>query len=267
MQRRNNTLIGLGITAAIFLLPFLLFIKIVWLSYFMGINILLAFLIGIFLLLFLLILCLEILLKVIFLKILKPSTFHQIEINQDRDLPPEELVIFEKYESELKDIGFIKIIDYTISSVEGFTRLFKHPQHSCFAELSYTKEHSIFCSLVGAYEQNWTLCVNNVQANPNLLAVNYAFLRLPQDLSKILDEEPEYLLGTFLTWNQEITERLGIVILNDMNVTQYFNLCNSQRAKQRKSLSKKSIVICLIEMYLFKKNPKYEWLGDYRKLR
>ena len=97
-------------------------------------------------------------------------------------------------------------------------------------------------------------------------AISYAFLRSPKDVYKYLVEEPEFLFNTFLTWNQEILEVLKVNAIAENTSTAYFDLSNQRRVKQKKTLMRKSITWCLIEMLLFLRNPKSEWLGDYKKI-
>lgn len=49
-----------------------------------------------------------------------------------------------------------------------------------------------------------------------------------------------------------------------MTAEAYFALNNERRAKQRQSLMRKSLIWCLVEMWLFTKTPQSKWLGEYK---
>lgn len=129
------------------------------------------------------------------------------------------------------------------------------------------KDLPVYCSIVAAYTEGWTLGISNHQLSPSINAITYAFMRLPRGIDLRFAEKPAFLLTTFLTWNEEITNRLKVGRLKNISAEAYFALNNERRAKQRKSLMRKSIVWCLIEMWLFSRNPKSEWLGNYEKIK
>lgn len=260
----QNNLLSWCFTAFVIFLPIIGMQNAFWLHQITGIPILLVRLI---VLVLPFILWFEVVLKIIFLKIIHPLQFTEIEINPDTDIADSDVVQLNYYDSELKRLGFVKLTDFTAPSLSGVARLFAHPQHNCFAEISFLKDNPPGCSLVAAYTEGWTLGISNHQLSPSINAITYAFMRLARGIDLRFAEKPNFLLTTFLTWNEEIINRLKVDRLKDISAEAYFALNNERRAKQRKSLRRKSIIWCLIEMWLFSKNPKSEWLGNYDKIK
>lgn len=259
----QNNLLSWCFTAFVIFLPIIGMKNVLWLHQTLGIP---SWLIRLLILFLPLILFLEVVIKIIFLKILRPVQFTAIEINPNTDIADADVVQLNYYDAELKRLGFVKLADYTAPSIAGVARLFAHPKHNCFAEVGFLKDTPVFCSLIAAYTQDWALVISNQQLSSST-NIAYAFLRLPRELVMRFFEKPAFLLNTFLAWDREITEALKINIIKDITVATYFTLNNQRLAKQRKSLIRKSIIWGLIETWLFSKNPRLEYLGDYKKIR
>ena len=54
-------------------------------------------------------------------------------------------LILNYYDSEFKILGFIKLSDYTAPSIPGVAKLFAHPEHYCFAEVTFLENTPVFC--------------------------------------------------------------------------------------------------------------------------
>ncbi len=211
-----------------------------------------------------LVLFLEIVVKFLLLReinLFSPSET-TLEDHEHLDLDLEK---FHFYCNDLEAMGFKELIDYTCPPMKGMARLFCYPMHNCYAEVGALDGFSASCSIVGRFERNWFFTATNYNGDVNLRAISYAFLCLPQNISKFFDEEPKALFESFLVWKSEIKDKLAIEENKITDAEMYFSWIRYTREMQRQRLLRKSIIISLREMHLFTLNPKSEWLGDYPK--
>lgn len=212
-----------------------------------------------------LILLLEIVTKLLFLQAMSPLKFVSTQPELWPNLNQDELT---HYTSELEQLGFLHLTDYTSPSIQGMARLFAHPQRFCFAEVGQVGNLPMFCSISCRLEKQWVLGVTNISSNPNLSAISYAFLRQPHNLVKRFENaSANLLLQSLLDWREQVSSDLGLELVQDVKAETYFEIERSKRIKQRRFLLRKSIIWGLLEMLWFSLNPKSEWLGDYSKFK
>ncbi|MEH2296257.1 hypothetical protein [Nostoc sp.] len=125
----------------------------------------------------------------------------------------------------------------------------------------------VFCAISSALEQEWSVSFKDNSLNP---AIFYAFLRRPRGIS-VLEQgvTPEELLRSHLKFRQKIMRDLNLQLLPDISIEAYFDKSQRIRTDQRKALWRKSVIIGLIEMWLFpfkSEAKKSQWLGDYTRL-
>jgi hypothetical protein len=210
-----------------------------------------------------LVLLLEIVTKILFIQLaVGPAKFISTEPELWPHLDRDEL---ERYTFELEKLGFVRLTDYTAPSIQGMARLFGHPQEFCFAEVGHVKSVPIFCTISSQMENNWSLAVVN---NASLSPISYAFFRQPRKLIKRFDNiQVNLLFKSLLEWRDRATEDLSIEVIKDIRSEAYFEKERTNRIDCRNNLIRKSVILSLIEMFLFSLNPQSEWLGDYSKLK
>ena len=259
----KDSLISLGFTGFAIFLPIVGIQNAFWLHQISGIPTILVRLIVILLPI---ILWFEIVVKILFLQTLNAVNFTSIEIDPETDIASADLVQLHYYDSELARLGFEKITDFTAPTLIGVARLFAHPEHHCFAEVGFIKNTSPYCSIIAVYSDDWSMSISNQQVSLGIQSIMYAFLRLSKDLVKYFPEEPSFLLHTFKVWNQEITDVLKVDIIKENTADYYFAINNQRRIKQKKGLMSKSIILGLLDMWSFRRNPKSEWMDEYLKI-
>jgi hypothetical protein len=176
---------------------------------------------------------------------------------------------FNYYTNALESLGFTRISDLELSeSTLTVARLFCHPKHLCFAEVIQTPGRSIvFCAIASGLEQEWSVSFRDNSPNQPIV---YAFLRRPRGIIVVQQRvTPEELLRSHLKFRQKIIRDLNLQLLPDISMEAYFDKSQRIRTDQRKALWRKSIIIGLIEMWLFNfksEAQKSQWLGDYAPL-
>lgn len=172
--------------------------------------------------------------------------------------------------TELNQLGFIKLSDYTIPPNQVGTRLFAHPQKFCFAEISQGVNLPMFCVFHCPLEENWVLAVTNFSAL-KVSAISRAFLRLPRTLNKRIEGASfNELLQALSSWREQACRDLDVAMLQDVSVEAYFRQEQRRRMEQRHLILRKSIIWGVLEIVWFSLKPqsiKSEWLGDYSKFK
>ncbi|QHG18865.1 hypothetical protein [Nostoc sp. ATCC 53789] len=176
---------------------------------------------------------------------------------------------FNYYTNALESLGFTRISDLELSeSTLTVARVFCHPKHLCFAEVVQTPgRSSVFCDISSGLEQEWSVSFRDNCPN---LAIVYAFLR---NQKGIIVVQPgvtlEELLRSHLKFRQKMISDLNLQLLSDISIEAYFNQAQRSRTRVRKSLSRKSVIIGMVEMGLFSlksEAQKSQWLGNYARL-
>ncbi|MBE9041403.1 hypothetical protein IQ235_11480 [Oscillatoriales cyanobacterium LEGE 11467] len=171
-----------------------------------------------------------------------------------------------RYTSELEQLGFIQLTDYTSPSIQGMARLFAHPQKFCFAEVGQTSNSPMLCSISCSLEMRWSLAVTNISSSSYVSAISYAFLRQPRNLVKQMgNASVNLLLQSLIDGRDRASNDLGLELIRDIKTETYFEKERSKRMEQRRSMLRKSITWGVLEMLWFSLRPKSEWLGDYSK--
>ena len=209
----------------------------------------------------------EVFLKGLFLRALSPPKYRLAQYELLSSSDQADLL---RYTEQLKQLGFQPISDLTISKTEDqrpFGRLFAHPQKLCFAEIGILENIPVYCSIFSYFEEDWSMGITNIDASRSLSAVSYAFMRLPRRLAKTSKgESVDRLFQSFLNWRSQVSADLSLVPLQDMDTSTYSQKEAEVRTDQRRSLLRKSIIWCLLEMLIFRINPKDEWLGAYKPI-
>jgi hypothetical protein len=209
---------------------------------------------------------LEIIAKFLFSQ-MPTSKFVATQAESWHDLNQSELT---RYTSELEQLGFVKLNDYTISSSpsKAMIRLFAHPQKFCFAEVAQSSNLPMFCGISCHLEKKWSLAVTNTSSSSKVFAFSYAFFRQPRSLVKQFDHaSAELLFKSLLEWREQVSSDLGLELIQDVSAETYFEKEHINAIQRRRSLLRKSVTWTLLEALLFSLSPKSEWLGDYSKFK
>ncbi len=208
---------------------------------------------------------LEVVCRFFFLQSLRAPSFSPSQLT---DWPKLNSDAFSYYTKELEGLGFKFLGDYSSPTVKGMIRLFIHQEHYCMAEVGQIENHPIQCYLVSWLDDGWSLAVSNSQASFKQSSVAYAFFRLPRNLRiRIKGAEPYHLLELFQEWRGKVLNDLRISYQRELSVETYFSKERENFSKYGQRLLYSSLTWRLIEMYLFRLNPKMIWLGEYSKFR
>lgn len=209
------------------------------------------------------ILGLEIVVKLLFILFaFRPLKFIPTQTNLWHQLDQDALT---GYTSELEQLGFNQLIDYTIPGMNGMARLFAHPKEFCFAEVFQVNALPMCCSISSNLSNNWQLGVTNLSTNS---PISFAFLTQPQRLVKIINNTSANLLfRSMLDWREEVSSNLGVEVIQDISTDIYFEQQRRNRKETKRLMYRRSITWGVMKMFWFSFNPKFEWLGDYSKFR
>ncbi|MEH2254415.1 hypothetical protein [Nostoc sp.] len=125
----------------------------------------------------------------------------------------------------------------------------------------------VFCAISSGLEQEWLVSFKDNSPNP---AIVYAFLHRPRGIIVVQQGvTPEELLRSHLKFRQKMMRDLNLQLLTDISIEAYFDKSQRIRTAHRKALWRKSVIIGLVEMWLFNfksETQKSQWLGDYARL-
>lgn len=187
------------------------------------------------------------------------------------EFPQLDINSLQRYTDALESAGFVQLIDFTIVSENRcFARLFVHPQHYCWAEVSQIffkskKPMPIGASIMSSLEPDWSLSTTDKKVSSFLFGIMHMW-RQPRTLwiskpgissSKLLQTHLQRLGKIVSTLNLEVTE------LTDTSPDFYFALEREARIKRKQALQRKNIIVGVVEALLFAVNPKQEWMGEY----
>ncbi|MEM7593508.1 MAG: hypothetical protein AAF383_18675 [Cyanobacteria bacterium P01_A01_bin.83] len=100
------------------------------------------------------ILFIEIVVKILLFQAVPPLVINKTNLENHTHLDLD-IDLFNCYCSELKRIGFKKLVDYTSPSIKGMARLFYYSEYNCYAEVGMLAGTSSYCSIVSGFEQGW----------------------------------------------------------------------------------------------------------------
>jgi hypothetical protein len=174
----------------------------------------------------------------------------------------------EGYTAAFEALGFRQVTDYTVvmnldNGVTGFARLFFHDAHRCFAEVNQGFRHGspvpMRCQIVSFLEEGWSVATGDRQTTKE-----FYLLRRPRAVWRSLpDREPAALMEGHRTLRDRVAGELALEVCADGSAQAYFRR-EAENTRLRKDLVRRRNAVALCaELWLFDKNPKSEWLGDY----
>jgi hypothetical protein len=168
-------------------------------------------------------------------------------------------------------LGFHQVADYTAvtdsqSGVTGFGRLFYHDNKNCFGEINQAFKTSGDATLLRVnfftlFADGWSLGSGNRRPTK----VNY-LLRRPKALWKSYpDEEPEAIFQSHVELGDRLAKALKVEPLRDGSPAAYFKHEKAATVERKALVRRRSAVRIALELWLFDKYPKLEWLGAFAK--
>jgi hypothetical protein len=177
------------------------------------------------------------------------------------------------YTEAFESLGFERLLDYTTvtdtgGENKGFARLLVHPEEHCFAEINQVFSAGtatpMRCNITSELEEGWSLATGDRQPNKH----SYVMRRRRGVWQSRVGEEVEAVFAAHLTLRKRMTRDLGVDVVPDTTAEAYFAHERRHNAERKQAVRRRNGLMILLEMWLFDRNPKHEWLGDYaRKAR
>jgi hypothetical protein len=173
-----------------------------------------------------------------------------------------------EYTAAFEALGFRHVTDYTAvmnlnNGVTGFARLLFHDEYRCFAEVNQGFSHGtpvpMRCMVISHLEDGWSVSTSDRQATKEFYAI-----RRPRALWRSLPgREPADLVEGHRKFRDKVAGELDLEVSGDGTAKAYFRR-EADNTRLRKDLVRRrnAVVLCA-ELWLFDRNPKGEWLGDY----
>jgi hypothetical protein len=181
----------------------------------------------------------------------------------------------ERYTKEFEALGFRLALDYTLKSEApsrniGFARLLIHPRDRCYAEANQViptgqgKGAPMRCNVMSILEDGWSLS----SGTRDPLSVKTMWMwRQPKKLWTCHPGATgQQLVKAHLELRREIIDGIGVDPVTDVSPTAYFEHQRQGAVERRETFRRRNILINLIQLWLFGKNPRSQWLGAYPKL-
>jgi hypothetical protein len=181
----------------------------------------------------------------------------------------------ERYTQEFEAVGFHHALDYSVKSEApsrniGFARLFIHPREKCYAEANQVipagegKGAPMRCNVMSILEDGWSLS----SGTRDPLSVKTMWMwRQPKKLWTCHPgASGQQLVKSHLELRRELIDGLGVDPVTDVSPNAYFEHQRQSAVDRRETFRRKNILINLIQLWLFGKSPRSQWLGAYPKL-
>ena len=167
----------------------------------------------------------------------------------------------------LEELGFIRIIEYSVFSDRVIYRVLAQPEQYCFAQVFQMNNISLAVIISSHLERDWSLAIATTKPDAN----SYVLYRQPKHLVRFMENSkkisPSLLLSSLLQWRQEVMSTLKLNLVRDTTAEYYWEWHYRVQKKQKRKLSKKIMTFALVEMLIFALKPKTEWLEEYEKAR
>lgn len=211
---------------------------------------------------------LGILLKALVLRSM-PDSFKYVQVDPAQ-YPWHDAQTLDLWTKELEQCGFVKLQDYwphspvTANMLSGFGRIFAHPMHNCFAELSQVRQGNgkpslLRCMIASSMEQDWSLSTTNRIP----LAITWLFRRPKALWASYPHMSPAQLLHAHLDARQHITNDLNLSVTPDVSLEKYFAEETKSTTERKQAVRRKPVFAFLADLLLSSISTKYEWKGQY----
>jgi hypothetical protein len=182
----------------------------------------------------------------------------------------------DRYTREFESMGFVRLLDFSLVSnapnpIPSFCRLFAHPRHHCFGEVSqiFPRGKSplpLKCSMQSSLQNGWGLSFSDrkPQAAGSLIRRKKALgICMPGATTSVL-------LQAFIQMRDQVCQDLGISPMRDDTLEAYILRVQLSATEMRDAVQEKNFVTAVSHVYyrkfsLLKTREEYTWLGDYPK--
>jgi hypothetical protein len=177
----------------------------------------------------------------------------------------------EEYTAAFEALGFRQVTDYTVvtdtgGGGRGFARLLFHPEKHCFAEVNQAFRSSgdaipMRCSLLSLLEDGWSVATGDRQPTKE-----YYLIRRPRAVWRSLPgRDPQALFKGHLEFRDRVASELRVQVEQDGRAQAYFQRESAATRERKQRVGRRNAVMMALELWLFDRYPKSEWLGDYPK--
>jgi hypothetical protein len=175
----------------------------------------------------------------------------------------------QSYTEAFESLGFLQVMDYTtvtniVSENKGFARLFVQPEEHCFAEVNQVcmasgKAIPMRCNVTSFLDDGWTVSATDRQASKHSWV-----MRRPRGVwQSLAGKKVADIVKAHLSLRKQIAGDLGAEVLAEATADAYFQHERENNDERKQVVRRRSAVRIALEMWLFEKNPKREWLGEY----
>jgi hypothetical protein len=185
------------------------------------------------------------------------------------------------YTAAFTGLGFRPLMDYTVRAKNlianpGFARLLVNDLNHCFVEMNQgfptagrvsNTMRQLFptiglagpmrCVIISLLEQGWTVSTGDREPS------NWAYVtrRSKAEWSSRPGSSPQELLQEHLKLREKLTRDLQLQTRTEDTAEAYFEQVK-KAAEQRKQVVQRRFALAIVlDLYLFDKNPKYQWQG------
>jgi hypothetical protein len=168
---------------------------------------------------------------------------------------------------ELTSLGFVAATDYcreriTEKEIFRFRRLFIHPTHKCYAELSQTIRSAesltpVRCALISCLKGGWSMTTSNAEATLGSYAI-----RSPMNahVANAKDGPPQ-LLQYHLDCREQVCGMLGTHVSAQCSIRSRLTQAGEDALEARTRLTRRNAILYCLELDLFTRKPRTEWMG------
>jgi hypothetical protein len=184
------------------------------------------------------------------------------------DFPGLDTEGLEEYTQALEGLGFRQLTDYTpltelANFPRGFGRLFVHPEEHCFAEINQAfasgQRVPLRCCVMSFLDDGWSVATTDRVATKH----NYLMRRPRAAWRSLPGERPAGLVKAHLKLRRQMTADLGVEVVEEGTAGAYFEREREANRQRKQAVRQRSGLGILLDHWLFDRNPKTEWLGEY----
>lgn len=177
------------------------------------------------------------------------------------------------YTSELEALGFKYVTDYTVVQkslvpISSFARLFVHPEHHCYAEVSHMSgcivdKKVTWCSVMSSLTDDLAFSTTNQKPD----AMIHAGRTANRFWSCHIDCAPIDLLEVHLEQRTRLILESNQRVQEELSKEAYFEQLRQFSTLRRESFKQKNILRFMYELDTFKRAPKTEWWGNFTNIK
>jgi hypothetical protein len=190
------------------------------------------------------------------------------------ELPGLDRPAIERVAGEFEALGFVRALDYTFTTeVESprtpFARLMIHPAHHCYAEVQQLVARGgpptgVHFNLLSILDDGWSLASGNRE--PRSIRTIWLWRRPRSLWTAQPGRTPAEVFETHRGLRKRLVDDLGLRVEMHLSPEAYFAFERQAAVSRREALRSKNILVGLIELWFFDRNPPSEWLGEYPRL-